>query len=111
MSKGHELITRSTESLLLCILSEKPMYGYQIIKELHGRSDGYFNFKEGTLYPALHRLESEGLLQGKWEKLPNGQQRKYYYVTEKGHIKLLEKKDQWVDFLTAMNRIFQPAEI
>jgi len=110
MSRSYELIANSTDSLLLCILSEQPMYGYQIIKELRSRSGGYFNFKEGTLYPALHRLESDGLIQGKWEKLPNGQQRKYYYITEKGRIRLLEKKDEWLGFLEAMNRIFQPSE-
>ncbi len=110
MAKSQELITSSTDSLLLCLLSEKNMYGYQIIKELRGRSDGYFNFKEGTLYPALHRLVSSGLIEGKWQMLPSGQQRKYYSITAKGVSVLTEKKLQWQDFLVAMNRIFEPAE-
>jgi PadR family transcriptional regulator, regulatory protein PadR len=110
MSKSYELITGSTDSLLLCLLAEQPMYGYQIIKELKGRSKGYFNFKEGTLYPALHRLESIGLIAGQWQTLPNGQQRKYYTITEKGRLILVRKKDEWLGFLVAMNRIIGPAE-
>jgi PadR family transcriptional regulator PadR len=110
MAKSYELITTSTDSLLLCLLVEKPMYGYQIIKELSGRSRGYFNFKEGTLYPALHRLETLGLIEGKWQLLPGGQQRKYYHITEKGRVSLMEKRDQWLEFLSAMNLIIQPAD-
>ncbi len=110
MVKNNELITNSTDSLLLSLLSESSMYGYQIIKELKNRSQGYFNFKEGTLYPALHRLESAGLISGSWQLLSNGQQRKYYHITEKGLLRLVEKRDQWQDFITAMNRVIQPVE-
>jgi len=95
-------------SLLLCLLAQRQMYGYQIIKELEHKSQGYFKFKEGTLYPALRRLEVAGLIQGKWEMLPSGRQRKYYQVTDKGYSVLVEKRAQWQDFLTAMSLIFQP---
>ena len=64
------------------------MYGYQIVKELDSRSEGYFKFKEGTLYPALHRLERSGLITGKWQTLSNKRQRRYYYITTKGQTKL-----------------------
>ncbi len=108
MAKRRELIKGSIDSLLLCLIAEQPMYGYQIIKELVGRSNGYFKFREGTLYPALHRLERAGLTVGKWQMLPNGQQRKYYYITDKGRLSLVEKRSQWQDFLAAMNLIIQP---
>ncbi len=108
MAKRWELVKDSTDSLLLCLVGQQPMYGYQIIKELERRSQGYFRFKEGTLYPALHRLERAGLIQGKWQLLPSGQQRKYYYITDKGLLSLVEKKNQWRDFLVAMNLIIQP---
>ena len=85
------------------------MYGYQIIKELEARSQGYFKFKEGTLYPALHRLEKAGLVIGNWQVLPNGRPRRYYHITAKGHSKLAVERSQWQDFLTAMNLIIQPA--
>ncbi len=111
MAKRHELMKVSTDSLLLYLISQQPMYGYQIIKELGRRSHGYFEFKEGTLYPALHRLERAGLILGKWQTLPNGRQRRYYYITDKGHRVLVTKRSQWQDFFTAMNLIIQPVSI
>ena len=109
MAQRFELMKGSSESLLLCLISQQPMYGYQIIKELERKSQGYFKFKEGTLYPALHRLEKAGLIVGKWQTLPSGRQRRYYYITDKGYRLLALKKSQWLDFLTAMNLIIQPA--
>jgi len=111
MAQRLELMKGSSESLLLCLVGQQPMYGYQIIKELEQRSEGYFKFKEGTLYPALHRLEKAGLIVGKWQMLPSGRQRRYYYITDKGRWVLIEKMSQWRDFLTAMNLIVQPVRI
>jgi len=108
MAKKNELIKGSIDSLLLCVIVQQPMYGYQIIKELERRSQGYFKFKEGTLYPALHRLEKAGLARGEWQTLPNGRQRRYYHITEKGMNSLAAKRGQWLDFITAMNLIIQP---
>ncbi len=108
MSQRRELIKGNIDSLLLSLVGQQPMYGYQILKELDGRSQGYFRFKEGTLYPALHRLEKAGLITGRWEMLPSGRQRRYYYITEKGHRLLVEKRSQWRDFSTAVNLIIQP---
>jgi len=109
MAQKLELMKGSSESLLLCLIDKQPMYGYQIIKELARKSQGYFKFKEGTLYPALHRLEKTGLIVGKWQMLPGGRQRRYYYITDKGHQRLAVNMSQWLDFLTAMNLIIQPA--
>ena len=108
MAQRRELMKGSIDSLLLCLIGQQPMYGYQIINELEGRSQGYFKFKEGTLYPALHRLERAGLILGKWQVLPSGRQRRYYYITEKGLYALMEKRSQWQHFLAAMNLIIQP---
>jgi len=108
MAKKNELIKGSIDSLLLGVIVQQPIYGYQIIKELDSRSQGYFKFKEGTLYPALHRLERAGLIRGEWQTLPNGRQRRYYHITEKGLYTLAAKRGQWLDFLTAMNLIIQP---
>jgi len=108
MAQRRELMKGSTDSLLLSLIGQQPMYGYQILKELERRSQGYFKFKEGTLYPALHRVEKAGLIVGKWHMLPSGRQRRYYYLTDKGHRLLVEKMSQWQDFLTAMNLIIQP---
>jgi PadR family transcriptional regulator PadR len=109
MVQRRELIKSSIDSLLLCLIVQQPMYGYRIIKELERRSQGYFKFKEGTLYPALHRLEKAGLIRGEWQTLPSGRQRRYYYITEKGLCSLVTTRSQWRDFLAAMNLIIQPA--
>jgi len=101
----------SIDSLLLCLISRQPMYGYQILKELETKSEGYFKLKEGTLYPALHRLERAGLILGTWQMLPNSRHRRYYHITDKGYQMLVTKRGQWQDFFTAMNLIIQPVRI
>jgi len=108
MVRRRDLSKGSIDSLLLSLIGQQPMYGYQVIKELEGRSQGYFKFKEGTLYPALHRLERAGLLVGRWQMLPGGRRRRYYYITEKGRSILIEKTAQWQDFFAAMNLIIRP---
>ncbi len=108
MAQRRRLMRSSTDSLLLYLISQQPMYGYQIIKELERRSQGYFKFKEGTLYPALHRLEKAGLTLGRWQMLPGGRQRRYYHITDKGRSTLAEKRNQWQDFLAAMNLVLHP---
>ena len=104
----RDLVKGSSNSLLLSLLALQPMYGYQIVKELEAKSQGYFKFKEGTLYPALHRLEKSGLIIGKWQLLPNGRKRRYYYITAKGQATLAVEKSQWQDFLTAVKLVLQP---
>jgi len=108
MAQRRELMKGNIDSLLLCLLAQRRMYGYQIIKELEQRSEGYFKFKEGTLYPALRRLEVAGLIQGEWQMLPSGRQRKYYHLTDKGSLILAEKRAQWLNFLAAVNLIIKP---
>lgn len=111
MTPRRELMKINIDSLLLCLISRQPMYGYQILKELETKSEGYFKFKEGTLYPALHRLEKAGLILGKWQMLPNGRSRRYYHITDKGYQVLVAKRTQWQDLFTAMNLIIQPVRI
>ena len=105
----RELLKGNTDSLLLTLISEKPMYGYQIIKELEKRSQGYFQLREGTLYPALHRLERQGYLSSRWERLPGGQERRYYQLTEKGSGNLARMTQEWQGFATAVNLVLRPA--
>jgi len=88
----------SARVLILAMLAEKPMYGYQIAKELKRRSKGYFAFKEGTLYPALHGLEKDGLLQSEWEVVDKGPSRKYYHLTDDGRKALADSTEEWTTF-------------
>jgi PadR family transcriptional regulator, regulatory protein PadR len=108
MAERHDLVKSNIDSLLLCLVTDQAMYGYQIIKELENRSQGYFKFKEGTLYPALHRLEKNGLVTSEWRVLTNGQQRKYYTITGRGLASLVEKRSDWNEFFNAMNLIIHP---
>jgi len=109
MLQKRGLMKGSVDSLLLSLIDQQPMYGYKILKEIERKSQGYFKFQEGTLYPALHRLEAAGLITGKWQMLTSGRQRRYYYITDKGHQRLVMNMSQWQDFLTAVNLIIQPS--
>jgi PadR family transcriptional regulator, regulatory protein PadR len=104
-----EMLKGNTETLLLALLDLEPMYGYQIVKEMKQRSSGYFDFKEGTLYPALHRLERDLLVDGRWQYTPAGASRRYYYITEKGRQALAERLKEWRRFSRAMNAVMLPS--
>ena len=103
-----ELLKGNTETLILSLLIEDPMYGYQLVKEMELRSSGYFKLKEGTLYPALHRLERDGLVEGRWEESPSGNSRRYYFITAAGQEKLGSMLREWDLFAKAVNLVAKP---
>jgi PadR family transcriptional regulator PadR len=104
-----ELLRGNTEALLLFLVNELDYtYGYQLIKEIKIRSQGYFQFKEGTIYPALRKLENDGMVAGEWEQSPSGIQRRYYRITDKGREVLRDKLAMWKNFTAAMNLIIEP---
>lgn len=102
-----DLLRGSTDSLLLALVGESPMYGYSIIKEIEKRTEGELRFKEGTLYPALHRLEEEGLIKGEWISV-RGMERRYYSLTQRGAQVLENRRKQWRQFSSAVDRIISP---
>ena len=104
----QEMLKGNTETLLLALLEMEPMYGYQIVKEVGQRSSGYFAFKEGTLYPALHRLERANLVEGRWQDTPSSVRRRYYQITLKGRQALVDRLKEWQRFANAMNSIMLP---
>jgi PadR family transcriptional regulator, regulatory protein PadR len=106
-----DLLRGNTDSLLLYLINESgETYGYRLIKEIQDRSRGYFRFREGTVYPALRKLENDGLVRGEWKKLSNGQERRYYTMTDAGRALLRQKLDMWQSFASAMALILKPAE-
>jgi DNA-binding PadR family transcriptional regulator len=112
MDANHSdhMLRGSTDGLLLFLINEEGQsYGYQIIKEIEKRSRGYLRFREGTIYPALHKLENQGLIHGEWSELPSGQQRRCYRITEKGRNVLSERLQAWEGFSNAVNLIFGPS--
>ncbi len=104
----QEMLKGNTETLLLALMEGEPMYGYQIVKEVEQRSSGYFAFKEGTLYPALHRLERDRLVEGHWQDTPNSARRRYYRITARGRQALAERLNEWQRFSRAMNSMLLP---
>ena len=110
-SYRRELLKGSTETLILSLLSEESMYGYMLVKEIDRRSDGYFQLKEGTLYPALHRLERDMLVEGEWEEAKSGQSRRYYHITPVGRERLNCLRHEWDLFTAAVNGIAHSAGV
>jgi PadR family transcriptional regulator PadR len=80
---------------LLLLLSEKPMYGYEIIRELERRFSGYWSPKTGTIYPALEKLEDSGFITGQIEFRDHGPDRKHYAITSKGEAELKSTMSRW----------------
>ncbi|KXL52278.1 lineage-specific thermal regulator protein [Anaerotignum neopropionicum] len=103
MDKG--LIGGSTVLMLLSLLQEKEYYGYEIIKEIEQRSNCIFQFKEGTLYPVLHRMESQGLVKSYKATAETGKERKYYQITVKGKTQLAKEKEQWNAFTISVKKV------
>ena len=105
MKINKELLKGSTSILVLSLLQKNEMYGYQIIKEMDLKSSGVFAFKEGTLYPILHNLEEENLVEAFWKDGENSRKRKYYRITKKGSGALKEKEEEWTLFTSTVNKI------
>lgn len=99
MSLRDQIRKGSTEILLLTLLADEPMYGYQISQELAKRSEGYFDMKEGLLYPTLHRMQKEGLLTSEWRSTATARRRKYYAITQKGREMLGRQSAEWRTFI------------
>lgn len=87
----------AVEMLMLEVISHGPTYGYQISQTVESRSQGYFELKEGSLYPALHRLEEQKLVKATWQEV-DGRRRKYYELTATGREVLATKKTEWKAF-------------
>ena len=98
--KGH------LDLLLLAILSDGAMHGYAIIDELRERSDDTFDLPEGTVYPALHRLQQADLLTSEWTVV-QGRRRRTYRLTDKGRGALGEQRHAWQEFTGAVQGVLR----
>ena len=99
------LIAGSSTLLVLSLLEEEDLYGYQMIEELSRRSNRTFEMKEGTLYPILHGLEKDRYLESYQQQAPTGRARKYYHLTRKGRELLGEKKEEWGKFSQGVENV------
>jgi len=92
--------------ILLSALYDGDRYGYEISKEVLRLTDGEIQLKEGSLYPALHKLEKQGYTLSYWQQSENGVPgRKYYNLTEKGKLKVEEEKKKWSKFMGVIEKV------
>jgi PadR family transcriptional regulator PadR len=105
----REFLTGTVRVLILSLLAEREMYGYEMLREAERRSASTFLLKEGTLYPALHHMERAGLLKGRWQETDNARSRKYYSLTRKGRREAASKRRQWIRIAAAMRAILGEA--
>ncbi len=98
--KGH------LDLLLLAALEAQPAHGYAVVETLRQRSGGTFDLPEGTLYPALHRLESAGLVTSRWTE-ESGRRRRVYQLTARGRRRLVQRQTEWQTFARAVNGVVE----
>lgn len=110
---GHplrsQLLKGATPYLVLVILGEGELYGYQIAQRIRARSDGAFAPSEGSLYPTLHRLEADGALVATWREGERGPRRRWYRITPAGLTALAANEAEWKTFSGAVTRVASAA--
>jgi PadR family transcriptional regulator, regulatory protein PadR len=98
--KGH------LDGMLLASLAAGPAHGYMVIESLREASGGTFDLPEGTVYPALHRLEEVGLIASRWSRV-SGRRRRVYDLTAKGRRALDDRRGEWRQFAGAMEAVLE----
>ena len=101
--KGH------LDGMLLASLAAGPAHGYMVIESLREASGGTFDLPEGTVYPALHRLERSGLIVAKWETSSTNRRARYYRLTSAGRKRLAVERSRWEQMAAAISRVMRPA--
>jgi PadR family transcriptional regulator, regulatory protein PadR len=95
-------------TLILEAVAHEPSHGYRIAQQIKERSQGVLDFKEGTLYPALHKLENEGLVES-YDGMEKGRTRRYYRITKSGHAALAKDRAEWRELSRAVTMILREA--
>jgi PadR family transcriptional regulator PadR len=107
MTVQEQMRKGTTTVIILNLLAEldRPMYGYEIIQELEARSEGYFTFKEGLIYPRMHEMERQGLVRSEWKGKEGSRRRKFYTITDQGRRQREEELQSWQAFAENVNRL------
>jgi PadR family transcriptional regulator PadR len=105
---AREAFSGHLDLLLLCALAAEPRHGWGVIEHVRRVSGGRFDYPEGTIYPALHRLEAEGLLRSKWSNV-EGRRRRVYELTRRGHRALAGRTDEWHEFARGITAVIEQA--
>ena len=99
-----DALSGQLDPMILASLVDDPAHGYAILARLRERSSGAFDLAEGTIYPALHRLERDGLLRSAWSS-ESGRRRRVYELTPTGHAALQERRQEWRHFSRAVEAV------
>ena len=105
MAIDKTLLSGSTSLMLMKLLSEQDMYGYQMIATLRERSDHTFDLKAGTLYPLLHSMEQKGFIASWEETAGTARPRRYYHLTDAGRTQLAAKEEEWRMYTKAVTAV------
>lgn len=105
---ASSLEPRDMGLLLLALIGQREMYGYELVAELRRQTDAVVDLPEGTVYPALRRLERQGLIAGRWVEVADAPRRRYYALTRDGERALSAGRRSWRRFATAADAILRP---
>jgi PadR family transcriptional regulator PadR len=105
MSVDKELLKGCAKTLVLKMLSRSSMHGYELASTLCELSRGKLKLTDGTIYPVLHSLETDGLILSAWEKSSSGRKRRVYSITEQGRTLLKDKTKNWNEFASMMEHL------
>jgi DNA-binding PadR family transcriptional regulator len=104
---SKELVAASTQPLVLAILAEGESYGYELIQRVKELSGGKIQWSEGMLYPFLHWMDDEGLIESEWKKSESGRSRKYYRLSRKGNQALEVDRDHWLTVHNTLTKLWK----
>jgi PadR family transcriptional regulator, regulatory protein PadR len=104
---SKELVAASTTPLVLSILAERESYGYELIQRVRELSEGKVQWSEGMLYPVLHWMEKEKLIESEWRSAESGRKRKYYRVRKEGRKALRNEKEQWTAVHSTLTNLWK----
>jgi len=107
MKFRKELVGSTTTTLILSVLNTGSAHGYEIVRRVNELSDGIFEWQEGTIYPALHKLETKELIRGEWVEASSGKMRRVYSLTDDGRRALISDAKEWSIYSKAVESILE----
>lgn len=108
MTRSAELLQGTLDLLILKVISLEPMHGWAIAQRIRQRSSDVLRVNQGALYPALHRLERQGLIRSEWGESENNRRARYYSVTPSGRKHLGTEEESWERLSTAVGLVLKP---
>jgi PadR family transcriptional regulator PadR len=109
MSRPPDLVQGTLDGLILSLLALEPLHGLAISQRLRARSADVLQVSQGSLYPALHKLEHQGLLRAEWRLSESGKRAKYYALTRAGAKRLGAEREEWERLSTAISLVLKPS--